>query len=123
MRTKQKILIVDDDLRNQRIILEVLEDLFECKTAANGEQALAESESLHKRKSQKSNQYGDRHAFTYNSHFLNSLVALNTSVHFKYKYLSYNGNANTSTWWKGFGLIHTQCREPFGRGSDNFPSL
>jgi C4-dicarboxylate-specific signal transduction histidine kinase len=38
--TKQKVLIVDDEPRNQRIIAETLEDLFELQSASSGEEAL-----------------------------------------------------------------------------------
>lgn len=40
MSKKQQILIVDDEPRNVRIIIEVLEDLVEIKTAVSGEEAL-----------------------------------------------------------------------------------
>lgn len=40
MSTKQKVLIVDDEPRNQRIIAETLEDLFELQSASSGEEAL-----------------------------------------------------------------------------------
>jgi len=38
---KQKVLIVDDEPRNQRIIIESLEDMAELKTASSGEEAWA----------------------------------------------------------------------------------
>jgi C4-dicarboxylate-specific signal transduction histidine kinase len=37
---KQKILVVDDEPRNQRIIAEILEDLVECRMASSGEECL-----------------------------------------------------------------------------------
>ncbi len=40
MDKNQKVLIVDDEVRNQRIIMEVLEGLVEYKTASSGEEAL-----------------------------------------------------------------------------------
>ncbi|MEW6057664.1 MAG: response regulator [Bdellovibrionota bacterium] len=40
MTNKQKILIVDDEPRNQRIVSEVLEGLVEFKVASSGEEAL-----------------------------------------------------------------------------------
>lgn len=40
MDKKQKVLIVDDEPRNQRIITEVLEDLVDFKVVSNGEEAL-----------------------------------------------------------------------------------
>lgn len=43
---KQKVLVVDDEPRNQRIITEVLEDTVEIKLAANGEEALSLTESF-----------------------------------------------------------------------------
>ena len=45
MQKSKKILIVDDEPRNQRIISEVLEDFFELKIASSGEEALALNES------------------------------------------------------------------------------
>jgi C4-dicarboxylate-specific signal transduction histidine kinase len=41
MAEKQKVLIVDDEPRNQRIVLETLDDHFEVKQASNGEEALS----------------------------------------------------------------------------------
>ncbi len=40
MASKQKVLIVDDEPRNQRIVTETLEDLFELQVASSGEEAL-----------------------------------------------------------------------------------
>jgi C4-dicarboxylate-specific signal transduction histidine kinase len=40
MPSKQKILIVDDEPRNQRIVTETLEDLFDLQVASSGEEAL-----------------------------------------------------------------------------------
>lgn len=40
MSTKQKVLIVDDEPRNQRIIAETLDELVECRNASSGEEAL-----------------------------------------------------------------------------------
>jgi C4-dicarboxylate-specific signal transduction histidine kinase len=40
MSVKQKVLVVDDEARNQRIILETLEDLFDLEVAGSGEEAL-----------------------------------------------------------------------------------
>ncbi len=40
MSSKQKVLIVDDEPRNQRIVMETLEDLFELQVASSGEEAL-----------------------------------------------------------------------------------
>ncbi len=40
MSTKQRVLIVDDEPRNQRIVTEILEDLVDLNTASNGEEAL-----------------------------------------------------------------------------------
>lgn len=40
MRYKQKVLIVDDEPRNQRIITEIMEGSVELKTASSGEEAL-----------------------------------------------------------------------------------
>ena len=44
---KQKVLVVDDEKRNQRIISEILDDLVEMQFADSGEQALALVESFH----------------------------------------------------------------------------
>jgi len=41
MEEKQKVLIVDDEPRNQRILFETLEDLVELKAASSGEEALS----------------------------------------------------------------------------------
>jgi C4-dicarboxylate-specific signal transduction histidine kinase len=40
VNAKQKVLIVDDEPRNQRIIAETLQDLFELQNASSGEEAL-----------------------------------------------------------------------------------
>src|SRR5579885_2850942 len=47
MSEAQKVLIVDDEPRNQRIITEVLEGHFESKTANSGESALEMIDSYH----------------------------------------------------------------------------
>ena len=41
MELKQKVLIVDDEPRNQRIVVEILEDVVEMKLCSNGTEALA----------------------------------------------------------------------------------
>jgi C4-dicarboxylate-specific signal transduction histidine kinase len=41
MDERQKVLVVDDEPRNQRIICEVLEDLVDLKVASSGEEALS----------------------------------------------------------------------------------
>lgn len=38
---RQKVLIVDDEARNQRILIETLEDLVDLRTASSGEEALS----------------------------------------------------------------------------------
>ena len=43
---KQKVLIVDDEERNQRIIVETLEDSYEQMLASSGEQALSHAETF-----------------------------------------------------------------------------
>lgn len=45
METKQRVLIVDDEPRNQRIICEILEGLVDFQVASTGEAALAAVES------------------------------------------------------------------------------
>jgi len=46
MTLKQKVLIVDDEPRNQRIILEILGDLAECQVASSGDDALTMAETF-----------------------------------------------------------------------------
>ena len=46
MTPKQRVLIVDDEPRNQRIVIETLEDIVDYQTAANGEEALALAKSF-----------------------------------------------------------------------------
>ena len=46
MTLKQKVLIVDDEPRSQRIILEILGDLAECQVASSGDDALTMAETF-----------------------------------------------------------------------------
>lgn len=46
MSDKQRVLIVDDDLRNQRIAIECFDDTVDYKVASSGEEALATAESF-----------------------------------------------------------------------------
>lgn len=46
MSGKQKVLIVDDEPKNLRIIAEILEEYLDYETAANGEEALTKVESF-----------------------------------------------------------------------------
>jgi len=46
MNKKQKVLIVDDEPRNQRVVSETLEDIAEIKLASSGEEVLGLMETF-----------------------------------------------------------------------------